>query len=168
MTDKLTSNLEDYLEAIFFLQGEKTGARPKDISDRLGVKKASVTGALQTLSEKGLVHYTPYSSVSLTPEGFRLASKVVHRHKVLQEFLYSFLQLPQDVAEKNACRLEHHTEDEVLERLIDFIQFVQKCPRTGSDWLKAFTRKCREYGECENCDACIEHCLRAFREEKGE
>jgi len=131
MSDILTPNLEDYLEAIFYLESESSGARAKDIADRLGVKKASVTGALQTLSEKDLVHYSPYSSVTLTPEGFRLGSKVVHRHKVLLEFFYSFLQLPKEMANHNACKLEHYIDDEVLERLTNFIQFVQKCHRNS-------------------------------------
>lgn len=167
MSDNLTSNLEDYLKTIFHLESEHSGARAKDIAARLGVKKASVTGALQSLSEKGLVHYSPYSSVSLTPEGFRLASRIEYRHKVLWEFLYSFLHLPREMADRNACKLEHHIEDEALERVIEFIQFVQKCPRTGKDWIRAFT-SCKEHGKCENCDACIEHCLQAFRKQKEE
>lgn len=166
--EQLTSNLEDYLEAIFFLEKESDSARAKDIADRLGVQRASVTGALQSLAQKGLVHYYPYSKVTLTPEGFRVASQIVYRHKVLWEFLHKFLQLSEDVAESNACRLEHHIDDEALDRLIAFIQFVRHCPRTGEDWLRAFTRLCGECGQCENCDKCIENCLQGFRESKAE
>ena len=63
---ELTSNLEDYLEVIFLLEQEQKSARAKDIADRLGVQRASVTGALQSLSQKGLINYHPYSSVTLT------------------------------------------------------------------------------------------------------
>lgn len=155
----LTSNLEDYLEAIFVLEIEQKFARAKDIAESLGVQRASVTGALQSLAQKGLIHYHPYSSVTLTPEGFRLASQVVYRHEVLKQFLQKFLQLAEDVAEANACRLEHHIDDQALESLIEFVQFIQKCPRTGEDWLKAFTRACAKKGECINCRACIQYCL---------
>lgn len=167
ISEALTSNLEDYLEAIFFLEREQQAARAKDIADRLGVQRASVTGALQSLSQKGLIHYSPYSSVTLTSEGFRLAARIVHRHKVLKEFLLTFLQLPDEVAESNACRLEHHIDDQALERLIGFIQFVQKCPRTGEDWLQAFTRMCSDKGKCENCEPCIQNCLQMYMERCG-
>ena len=155
----LSPSLEDYLETIFLLESSNSSAGARDIADRLGVQRASVTGALRSLSEKGLINYQPYSSVTLTPEGFRLAARIVHRHKVLTEFLQKFLGLPSDVAEANACRMEHHIDDEALERLIQFIQFVQNCPRTGNDWLKAFSRFCSEHGKCANCRTCVQNCL---------
>lgn len=159
MTESLSPNLEDYLEAIFILESANTSARAKDIAVRLGVQRASVTGALHALSEKGLINYQPYTSVTLTPEGFRLATKIMHRHKVLQEFLQKFLQLPFDVAEANACRMEHHIDDQVLNRIIQFVHFISDCPRTGEDWLQSFKRLCSEAGECAHCVNCIEKCL---------
>jgi DtxR family Mn-dependent transcriptional regulator len=161
---ELTSNLEDYLEVIFLLQREQRAARAKDIADRLGVQRASVTGALQSLSQKGLVNYHPYSSVTLTDLGQELAEQIDHRHRVLTDFLGRFLQLPSDVAEANACRLEHHIDDQALERLIAFVRFVQQCPRTGEDWMRAFTRLCQESGKCTNCGPCIEKCLQNWQE----
>ena len=160
----LTSNLEDYLEAIFLLQREQKAARAKDIADRLRVQRASVTGALQSLSQKGLVNYHPYSSVTLTDLGFQLAEQIDHRHQVLTDFLGRFLQLPPDIAEANACRMEHHIDDQALERLIAFVRFVQQCPRTGEDWMQAFTRLCRESGKCTNCGPCIKNCLQNWQE----
>jgi DtxR family Mn-dependent transcriptional regulator len=163
-SDPLTSNLEDYLEAIFFLVAESKAARAKDIARRLGVQRASVTGALQTLSQKGLIHYHPYSSVTLTQEGFETASRIVYRHEVLQRFLHLFLQLPPEVAESNACRLEHHIDDQALERLIAFVRFLQDCPRTGDDWLQAFIRSCLNEQRCGDCRSCVESCFRGLCE----
>jgi len=162
-SEPLTSSLEDYLEAIFALERESKAARSKDIAERLGVQRGSVTGALQSLSQKGLIHYHPYSRVTLTPEGFRVATRIVYRHKALFDFLHTFLNLSEDVAESNACRLEHHIDDEALDRLIAFVQFVRNCPRTGADWLAAFTRMCGECGQCANCEACIASCLESYR-----
>ena len=64
----LSSNMEDYLEAIYHISSKKQAARAKDISDRLKVNKSSVTGALRSLSEKGLVNYAPYDLITLTVE----------------------------------------------------------------------------------------------------
>ena len=163
MTEQLSPNLEDYLETIFLLESATSSARAKDIADRMKVQRASVTGALHALSEKGLINYQPYSSVTLTPEGFRLATRIMHRHKVLKEFFQKVLDLPADVAETNACRIEHQIDDTLLERLTRFVQFIDECPRTGSDWLDAFSRSCSADKPSRDCLECLRLCA-----EKGE
>jgi len=65
----LSASLEDYLEAIWHVEAAKGAARAKDIADRLGVNASSVTAALQTLAERGLVNYAPYDIVTLTAAG---------------------------------------------------------------------------------------------------
>ncbi len=157
--EHMSSNLEDYLEVIFSLESQHSEARAKDIADAMGVQRASVTNALQKLSQRGLINYQPYSSVTLTPEGFRTATRIVHRHKVLYDFLRTFLQIRPEVAAETACKLEHDIDDESLETLTKFARFIMTCPRTGKDWLEAFTRTCRERGGCSNCTECIQSCL---------
>ena len=100
--NNLSPNLEDYLETIFVLENEQKAARAKDIADKMNVQRASVTGALHSLSEKGLINYQPYSSVTLTAEGFKKASNILYRHKVLFEFLHNFLQLPAELADRKS------------------------------------------------------------------
>ena len=60
---KLSTSMEDYLETIFILQNEGKSARSKDISEKLSVKKSSVTNALQLLSEGGYINYNKYLSL---------------------------------------------------------------------------------------------------------
>lgn len=165
MSEILSSNLEDYLESIFVLESEHKSARAKDIAERLNVQRASVTGALHALSEKGLINYQPYSSVTLTPEGFRLATRIMHRHKVLFDFFHRILQLPPDKAEANACRIEHQIDDEALERLTMFLGFLEECPRGGEQWLKAFTTSCRDRGECKTCSPCVALCGQGLKDD---
>jgi DtxR family Mn-dependent transcriptional regulator len=81
--------------------------------------------------------------------------------------LRTFLQLDSEVAEANACRMEHHIDDQTLERLIAFIKFVQQCPRTGPDWLRAFTRFCDQKGRCENCLYCLRQCLEDYENKES-
>jgi DtxR family transcriptional regulator, Mn-dependent transcriptional regulator len=159
MTEQLSPNLEDYLETIFLLESANSSARAKDIADRMKVQRASVTGALHALSEKGLINYQPYSSVTLTPEGFRLATGIMHRHKVLKQFFQKILQLPPDIAENNACRIEHQIDDTVLKRLSKLSQFLEECPRTKGRWIEAFSRFCEGDERCRECQACLRECL---------
>jgi DtxR family Mn-dependent transcriptional regulator len=53
----LTSTLEDYLEAIYQISNVNKVARSMDIAEHLKVKRSSVTVALQSLAEKGLINY---------------------------------------------------------------------------------------------------------------
>ena len=69
LSEELTSSLEDYLETIYLIISEKEAVRPKDIAKRMNVSNASVTGALKTLANKGMINYAPYDVITLTNEG---------------------------------------------------------------------------------------------------
>ena len=89
---KLSASLEDYLETIYFLS-QSGRARSKDISRRLEVSRASVTGALRMLKEKGLLHYEPYGPITLTPTGRQRAVEVAQKHEVLASFFVDVLAM---------------------------------------------------------------------------
>lgn len=156
--DYLSASQEDYLEAIYHIIGEKQAARAKDIAQRLKLKGASVTGALRTLSEKGLINYAPYDIITLTPDGKELARDVVRRHNTLKTFLNKILQIDVAEAEENACRMEHNISSHVLDRLIKFMDFIKICPKVEDHWVEAF----KDYNKtgdipntCKRCAAAL-------------
>ena len=53
--EKLSFSLEDYIEEIYNQVLKNGQAKVTAIADALGVRKASVTGALNVLSEKNLL-----------------------------------------------------------------------------------------------------------------
>ncbi len=135
----LSSNMEDYLEAIATLQKEKRVARVRDISRLMNVKTSSVTAAMKTLYRNKLVIHEKYGYVELTSEGEKLALSVQRRHDMLLKFLTEILKIDPEIAEKDACRMEHSISPETSKKLIKFIDFVETCP--GSDrphWLKSY------------------------------
>ncbi len=144
MTEQLvlTESMEDYLEAILELEKTQKVARVKDIADRLSLQRGSVSGALKNLEEKQLINYEPYSFITLTPKGKKIAEEVAHRHAVLKDFLLNVLQIDPLIAETTACRMEHVIDKTTVERLICFIEYIQKSPHTGNDWLEAFMHYC--------------------------
>jgi len=130
----LSESLEDYLEAIVRIESEKQAARPKDIARRLSVSPPSVTAALQNLSARGLVNYRPYDLVTLTPRGRRLARDVVRRHDGLRRFFTEILRIDVGEADSVACALEHAVPPDVMDRLLEFIDFVADSPHGGVTW----------------------------------
>ncbi len=130
----LSESLEDYLEAIGHIESEKQAVRPKDIAQRLHVSPPSVTAALQNLAARGLVNYQPYDLVTLTPQGRHLAHDVIRRHVGLQRFLTDILCIEAAEADRLACSMEHAMPAYVMDRLLQFLDFVTDSPHGGPVW----------------------------------
>jgi DtxR family Mn-dependent transcriptional regulator len=141
----LTPTMEDYLEAIYNLSQEKRVVRVKDIANRLGVKMPTVTSMLKTLSEKGMIDYEKYEYLELTGKGSDIGSQVDQRHQILRSFLTDILKIDHDQADEDACKMEHAVSPATLESIVDFMEFVEYCPRGGNDWLALFNEY-RKYG----------------------
>jgi DtxR family Mn-dependent transcriptional regulator len=152
---QLSESMEDYMEVILDLEKTHKVARTKDIAKKMGVQQGSVTGALKTLEEKGLINYKPYSFITLTKEGEKIAREVKRCHTVLTDFLYRVLQLDARTAEDTACRMEHTINKKSIDRLVQFIEFIDTCPRTGLDWVESFenylVNKNLDPSVCESC-----------------
>lgn len=136
--EKLSASLEDYLEAIYHLTAGQGVGRSKDIAEAMGVSRASVTGALKTLSEKEMIHYKPYGYATLTEKGHQAARRVVRRHEVLTRFFEDLLGAESSTAQAAACRAEHTLGPEITARLMAFIEFVSKTQGEGQDIAKQF------------------------------
>lgn len=149
----LSESLEDYLEVILKLEQAQKVARAKDIAEKMNVQRGSVTGALKNLKEKKLINYEPYSFITLTPKGKKLAREITRRHAVLKDFLFNVLQIDIETAEATACRMEHAIDKKTLERLVCFIDYVHKFPKAGEDWIKSFIKYCKsveqDLGKCD-------------------
>ena len=152
----ISESLENYLETILDLEETHRVARGKDIADRLGIQRGSVTSALKSLEEKKLIHYEPYGYITLTREGRKFAEEITRKHQVLKDFLLNVLRIDPDTAEKTACRMEHAIDKKTLERLVCFIEYIHECPRAGEDWIKSFVKYCESDNKYwEKCEKCI-------------
>jgi DtxR family Mn-dependent transcriptional regulator len=145
----LSESLEDYLEIVLQLTQDKGEARAKDIAERKGVRMASVTGALKRLSREGLVDYRARDAISLTPDGYEIAHRVLQRHEFIHRFLRDVLGVSDGIAERDACAIEHIISLETLDRLAAFVEFLKACPRTGEDLVQRFN-DCYKVGEANS------------------
>jgi len=119
--------IQRYVETIFELE-KKSGAQKrihnKQIAEALEIKEASVTEMLQRLEGENLIDYQPYRGVLLTDKGLELGKKLHRRHRILAGFFKS-LGVDSQTAETDACRIEHVVNDETINKLSSFVDFIE-------------------------------------------
>ncbi len=138
MKNKLSSSIEDYLEAIYELEISEEEVRVKDIAKKLDINPASVTEILYKMQDLELAEHKRYGKVSLTEKGQGIAKKIYDRHKTIVEFLSDILGVDKKQAEEDSCKIEHSVSDKTMGKLVKFIEFIQNNPHGKPLWLKHF------------------------------
>jgi len=138
LNKKITSNIEDYLEAIYQIEEERGVARVNEIAKSLQVSYPSTSVALKKLHDMGLVIHEKYGYIRLTPEGKKIASNTLEKHQTLSDFFFIVLGIDKGEAEIDACKVEHSVSDHLLSQLIKFIKFVQVCSKEDPGCLQRF------------------------------
>ena len=117
---KTHESQEMYLETILLLRMRKANVRSVDVVEELGYAKSSVSRAVNLLHSNGFIHIDESGDITLTPEGQKKAEDIYAKHRVFTE---AFIKMgaPSDVAEENACRIEHVVSDELMAVLENFI-----------------------------------------------
>ena len=103
---------QEYIEVIHDLENEKKVARVKDIADRRGVSKSSVSLVLNQLRKKDLVDHEQYGHVTLSETGLLLAKDLERKHSIIKSFFIQVLKISEEIAEIDACKIEHNIRDE--------------------------------------------------------
>jgi DtxR family Mn-dependent transcriptional regulator len=143
-----SEQLEEYLESILDIEEKDGVAKTSAIARCMKVAPASVTEALQTLADKGFVHYEPYKGAYLTEQGREMARKVKRRHRLLEVFLNNVLHINGEKVHDEACRMEHTLSDETECALCKMLNAPARCPH-GS-LIEACDR------DVESCSACLQ------------
>ncbi|HDH07073.1 MAG TPA: metal-dependent transcriptional regulator [Thermoproteales archaeon] len=138
---------EDYLKAMLILEREKGYIRITDLAHRLKVKPASVVEYLEKLAMKGFVEYEKRERIKLTEKGRKLAEKIYRRHIAIRDFLKKILMIPEDIAEKDACYIEHGLSNETMDRVVQFLEFLDKCFKEKPKFLEHL-KYYYEYNRC--------------------
>lgn len=123
--EKLSVSLEDYIEEIYAQVLKNGQAKVTAIADAMGVKKASVTGALNILQEKKLINYAPYAPVTLTAEGEKIAKNVLKKHENLAEFFVEVLNTPRAEALEIACKMEHIVSEKLFKNMVKLTKYAK-------------------------------------------
>jgi DtxR family Mn-dependent transcriptional regulator len=120
-----SSTVENYLKAIY--QGVGALTPPArllpmgQLASALGVAPGTATTMVKTLAESGLVEYEPYTGVTLTPSGQKLAALVLRRHRLVELFLVRVMGYSWDEVHEEAEQLEHVVSDRLIDRIDEML-----------------------------------------------
>lgn len=117
----LSESMEDYLEAIFNLIKENGSARVTDIANHLEIAASSVNQALKKLNQEGLISQEKYGPIKLTDSGLQAAEKIRCRHQILSIFLNKTLGVSREIADQDACSMEHALSEESFIKMVDYL-----------------------------------------------
>lgn len=121
----MNESMEMYLETIFILENNHGHAHSAEIAKKLGVTKPSVSKAMKSLKERGLIDKEPYGTVTLTDKGRNYADQMYTNHKLIANYLEHSLGLESDEAGKNACRMEHILTDQMIIAIKKYMEDIR-------------------------------------------
>lgn len=120
---QLSRKAEDYLEAIYNISLEKGYAKTKNVALELGISPPSVVEMFRKLDNMGFINYRRYEGVTLKPKGEEIAKIIKYRHETLKNFL-TLISVREDIADKDACIMEHELNSETIEQIKLFVDFL--------------------------------------------
>ncbi|MDR6413870.1 metal-dependent transcriptional regulator [Pseudarthrobacter sulfonivorans] len=128
-TSAPSSSIEDYVKVIYgFTEWQDKPITSSQLAQRLGVANSSVSEMVRKLKDQGLVDHKPYSAITLTAAGIRLALSMVRRHRLIETYLVQELGYRWDEVHDEAELLEHAVSDTFIERMAAKLGDPQRDP----------------------------------------
>jgi DtxR family Mn-dependent transcriptional regulator len=124
---RLTPTRENYLRTLYQLSRSGDGVRLTDLAKAEGVRLPTARHAVNCLRELGLAAQENYGRILLTDAGRKMGREICNRFDLTRKFLIEVLGVPEKQAEREACVMEHHLDDDTLERIAAFVKHVTQC-----------------------------------------
>lgn len=113
---------ENYLETILVLGNRGSSVRSIDIARELNFSKPSVSRAVGILRDNGFITIDEDGTIKLTEIGKDKANKVYERHQLLTAFLINTTGVSPEIAEEDACRIEHVISEDTFKGIKKYLQ----------------------------------------------
>ena len=117
---------ENYLETIYTLQKKGNAVHSVDVARALGFSKPSVSRAMGLLKEEAVIVIAKNGEITLTASGKKKAQDLAKKHEDLTRFFMMTADVSEEVAEKDACRLEHFIQEETYRGIRKFMKQVDE------------------------------------------
>lgn len=121
----MTESLEMYLETILILAKRQETVRSVDIAREMDFSKPSISRAIDKLREMNMVCVDDRNGIHLTKKGLDVAKKIYERHVVLS-YLLREMGVPKEIADADACAMEHVVSDETFDIIRERYKAIRK------------------------------------------
>ena len=118
---RIQESAENYLETILILSQKQGDVRSIDIVNAMNFTKPSVSVAMKNLRENGCIEMDGGGYITLTEKGRQIAETIYERHTMLTQWLSS-LGVNPEVAQEDACRIEHVISEESFAAIKDHLK----------------------------------------------
>lgn len=119
---KIQESGENYLETILLLQRKNGSVRSIDIATEMNFTKPSISRAMGVLRKAGYIVNDAHGHIQLTESGLEKAESVYDRHVTISKYLMQTLGVDKELADHDACRIEHVISQEVFDRMKQYIE----------------------------------------------
>ena len=153
MMNPVSHSVAHHLMAIVKLRDESGYARVTDVAQRLGLSRGSVSLTLKGLESRGLVGKAERRFLRVTQDGQAIVNELRAKRRIVERFFADVLGVAVDVAETDACKVEHLLSPETATAML----------RHLCEWTAArgepdgATGRC--VGELQHCPSCGQRCL---------
>ncbi len=137
----LTARDEDYLETIYRLSKTSDTVGVTEVAKARKVTVPTARTAVARLAKNGLVRQQHYGKIILQPAGRKMGESIFAVHQVLRRFLADALLIEPQVAEQEACRMEHGLSKTTLRRLSLFLEAITNCSGGDPKCLSRYRRR---------------------------
>src|SRR3990172_7218925 len=123
-----STTIEDYLQAIYSLEGEGETVISARLSRRMRVTPHTAWATVRRMARDGLVTLDGKKVIHFTPKGHELAEDIVKRHRLAERFLCDVLGLGWAEAHEEAHRFEHAITPRLEGRIFALAGNPTTCP----------------------------------------
>lgn len=117
---------ENYLETLLILNEKMDNkVRAVDLAKELSYSKPSVSRALNILKNNGFLSIDTNGYIHLTETGQETAEMIYERHKTLTDLFMKLAGVNAEIAEKDACRIEHVISSETFLGLKAYLENLE-------------------------------------------
>jgi DtxR family Mn-dependent transcriptional regulator len=128
MSGHLIDTTEMYLRTIFELEEEGIVPMRARIAERLEQSGPTVSQTVARMERDGLLTVADDRHLELTPEGRKLATRVMRKHRIAECLLVDVIGLEWEQVHAEACRWEHVMSEAVERRVLELLRHPTQSP----------------------------------------
>jgi DtxR family Mn-dependent transcriptional regulator len=123
-----TATVEDYLQAIYSLEGEGETVISARLARRMHVTSPTAWATVRRMARDGLISLDERKVVHLTRHGRELAEDITRRHRLAERFLVDVMGLGWAEAHEEAHHFEHAITPKLEKRIFELAGNPTTCP----------------------------------------